>query len=72
MFAIVGTGVSGLVVARRIVSEGHQCVLLEKANACGGVWHAQANISSRVNTSEAAYRIVERGGVLNFDHTPTF
>ncbi|EGB03111.1 hypothetical protein AURANDRAFT_68288 [Aureococcus anophagefferens] len=44
-----------------IVSEGHQCVLLEKANACGGVWHSQANISSRVNTSEAAYRAVDRG-----------
>ncbi|EGB04271.1 hypothetical protein AURANDRAFT_67303 [Aureococcus anophagefferens] len=45
--------------------------LLERADAVGGVWYAQANLSSRVNTSEAAYRLAERAGAINFDHTPT-
>ena len=69
-FAITGAGVSGLLLARRILCEGYQCGVLEKSSNVGGVWHSQANKSSRVNTSEAAYRLVERGFLINFDHTP--
>jgi hypothetical protein len=45
--------------------------MLEKSDAVGGVWYTQANSTSRVNTSEAAYRLAETAGPINFDHTPT-
>lgn len=59
-----------MLLARQVASLGHICVVLEKNASLGGVWYAQANTTSRVNTSEAAYRIVERGTVINTDHTP--
>lgn len=57
-------------LARHIMSRGDYCVLLEKNQAIGGVWYSQANQTSKVNTSEAAYRIAARGAVINTDHTP--
>ena len=46
--------------------------MLERDSSAGGVWHSQANVSSRVNTSEAAYRLANLGSLTNFDHTPTY
>lgn len=70
--AIVGAGLSGLLLARRTVCDGHPVTVLEKGKAVGGVWHLQANAQSKVNTTEAAYRVAERGVVINFDHPLTF
>jgi len=58
-FAITGAGISGLLLARQILVQGHHCVVFERASVVGGVWHSQANASSRVNTSEAAYRMAQ-------------
>ena len=69
-FTVTGAGISGIFLARKILLDGHQCVVLERESGVGGVWHTQANSSSKVNTSEAAYRIAERGSFTNFDHTP--
>ncbi|EGB04106.1 hypothetical protein AURANDRAFT_67486 [Aureococcus anophagefferens] len=67
-----GAGLSGLLLARRTVCDGHPVTVLEKGKAVGGVWHLQANAQSKVNTTEAAYRVAERGVVINFDHPLTF
>ena len=69
-FLIVGGGITGILLARKIISCGYSCILLERGPSVGGVWLSQANKTSRVNTSEAAYRVAERGTVINMDHTP--
>lgn len=45
-------------------------VVLEKGADVGGVWSTEANDSSRVNTSEPAYRLLDRDGAMNQFHTP--
>jgi len=71
IYAIIGGGLSGILLARKVVTNGHQCVLFERQSYVGGVWHSQANATSRVNTSEPAYRVADRGAICNFDHTPS-
>ena len=67
---VVGAGITGLLVAEELTKLGKSVVVLERSNDVGGVWNFQANKTSRVNTSEPAYRLIEKDK-WNMDHTPT-
>lgn len=66
---VVGAGVTGLLVAEELSNLGKSVLIVERSSAVGGVWNHQANATSRVNTSEPAYRIFTKSR-LNIDHTP--
>eukprot|EP00656_Telonema_subtile_P055640 TRINITY_DN8675_c0_g1_i4.p1 TRINITY_DN8675_c0_g1~~TRINITY_DN8675_c0_g1_i4.p1 ORF type:complete len:1250 (+),score=219.87 TRINITY_DN8675_c0_g1_i4:292-4041(+) len=66
---VVGAGAAGLTVARRLVASGVGVCLLEQGAGVGGVWLHQANSTSRVNTSEPAYRLVQQPVRPNTDHS---
>ncbi|KAK7237085.1 hypothetical protein SO694_00091056 [Aureococcus anophagefferens] len=66
---VVGSGVSGLAFARALHHYA-AVVVLEREAHVGGVWRSQANETSRVNTSEAAYRCHDAGAGDDADHTP--
>ena len=68
---IVGAGLSGLVMAAALLSDGIGTVVFEKSAVIGGVWRHHANMFSRVNSSEPSYRIpVQReGGRVNTNHS---
>ena len=68
--AIIGGGISGILLARHVTYLWKNSIVLERCSSTGGVWYAHANGTSRVNTTEAAYRIAERGISTNTDHTP--
>jgi acyl carrier protein/uncharacterized protein YkvS len=68
---VVGGGISGLHTARAFSAAGYQVVLLERSDNVGGVWASHANKTSKVNTSEPAYRVVEKNDAPNFLHAPT-
>lgn len=69
---VIGAGLSGLVYARALAEQDGttSVILLERASTVGGVWSLYANTTSRVNTAEPAYRIMDRN-VAHIDHTPT-
>ncbi len=69
--AIVGGGITGLYAANRLRQSGISCCILEKGDKVGGIWSMYANTTSRVNTSEGAYRLVERPTRTNRDHSAT-
>lgn len=58
--AVVGAGFSGLVWAERILRQGHEVVVFDKAHALGGVWRTAANRGSRVQMVEPDYGMWER------------
>jgi hypothetical protein len=68
---IVGAGITGLYAANRLREKGLSLCLAEKSDCVGGIWSQYANASSKVNTSEAAYRLREPGARANRDHSST-
>ena len=69
--AIVGAGVVGLYAANRLRESGISFCILDKGDKVGGIWSLYANAASRVNTSECAYRLIEKKGRSNRDHSAT-
>ena len=69
--AIVGAGITGLYAASRLAKAGISFCLLEKSDRIGGIWSQYANRSSRVNSSEGAYRLIEKESRSNRDHSDT-
>ena len=69
--AIVGAGVTGLYAANRLMKRGISFCILEKRDKVGGIWSMYANATSRVNTSEGAYRLIENATRSNRDHSAT-
>ncbi len=67
---VVGAGLFGLHVAREVMNAGKSVLVLEKEQMPGGVWYKYANKTSRLNTSEPAYRIVSKERA-NINHTPS-
>lgn len=69
--AIVGAGITGLYAAGRLAKAGFSFCLLEKSDRVGGIWARYANRTSRVNSSEGAYRLIEKEARSNRDHSET-
>jgi hypothetical protein len=68
---IVGAGVTGLYAANRLRENGITFCVLEKREKVGGIWSMYANTTSRVNTSEGGYRLIEKPTRSNRDHSAT-
>ena len=67
---VIGAGLTGLYCSYRLKKEGYEFCLLEKNDQIGGIWNNYANFTSQVNTSEAAYRIIDEDrNKINRDHT---
>jgi hypothetical protein len=69
--AIVGAGVTGLYAANRLMEAGISFCIFEKSDVVGGIWSTYANRTSRVNSSECAYRLLEKETRSNRDHSDT-
>ncbi|CAD7924737.1 unnamed protein product [Amoebophrya sp. A25] len=67
---IVGAGITGLHVAHEMQQAGIDFCLLEKDENIAGIWKHYANERSQVNTSEAAYRLLDKVNT-NKDHSTT-
>ena len=70
--AIVGAGITGLYAANRLKEAGIGFCVVEKSNRVGGIWSVYANRTSRVNSSECAYRLLEKKTRSNRDHSDTW
>ena len=70
--AIVGAGITGLYASNRLREAGLSVCILEKSDAVGGIWNCYANHTSRVNSSECAYRLLEKKARSNRDHSATW
>jgi hypothetical protein len=68
---IVGAGITGLYAAQRIRAKGLSYCIAEKQALVGGIWSRFANTTSQVNSSEGAYRVVQRPARSNRDHSMT-
>ena len=68
---IVGGGITGLYAANRLKERGLSVCIAEKNEIVGGIWSVYANITSQVNTSEGAYRLVDHNIRTNRDHSFT-
>ena len=68
---IVGGGITGLYAADRLAKQQLSFCVLEKREILGGIWSMFANATSQVNTSEAAYRVIEPRIRANRDHSTT-
>lgn len=68
---IVGAGITGLYAAHRLAREKISFCVVEQREIVGGIWSQYANATSQVNTSEGAYRVVERARRNNRDHSST-
>lgn len=68
---IVGAGIIGLYAANRLKQKGISFCIFDKREKIGGIWSMYANTTSRVNTSEGAYRLVEKKIRSNRDHSAT-
>ena len=68
---IVGGGITGLYAADRLAKQQLSFCMLEKREILGGIWSMFANSTSQVNTSEAAYRVIEPRIRTNRDHSTT-
>ena len=64
---VVGAGMAGLHVAAELRAGGTDVLSLEQSEHVGGVWRLYANPTSRVNSSEPAYRMLP--GVKWTNHT---
>lgn len=69
--AIVGAGITGLYAAGRLQEAGLSFCILEKQGRVGGIWCRFANHTSQVNSSESAYRLIEKKSRSNRDHSAT-
>jgi cation diffusion facilitator CzcD-associated flavoprotein CzcO len=69
--AIIGAGVTGLYTANRLMEAGISFCIFEKSGLVGGIWSTYANRTSRVNSSECAYRLLEKKTRSNRDHSDT-
>jgi 3-oxoacyl-(acyl-carrier-protein) synthase/methionine synthase II (cobalamin-independent)/acyl carrier protein len=67
---VVGAGITGMHVARELQSAGVKVCLLERNSRVGGIWATFANDRSQVNSSEAAYRLLDKTDA-NKDHSTT-
>ncbi|CAK9159370.1 unnamed protein product [Ilex paraguariensis] len=56
--AVIGAGVSGLLAARELRREGHQVVVLEKANRFGGTWLYDSRVEADLLGLDANREIV--------------
>lgn len=68
---IVGAGVTGLYAAGRLKEKGISFCVVDKRDRVGGIWSLYANATSQVNSSEGAYRLIERPARSNRDHSMT-
>jgi NADPH-dependent glutamate synthase beta subunit-like oxidoreductase len=68
---IVGGGITGVYAAKRFQEKNLSFCIAEKGDAVGGIWTLYANTTSQVNTSEAAYRLIEPETRAHRDHSTT-
>jgi hypothetical protein len=68
---IVGAGVTGLYAAERLQKSNISFCVVDKRDKVGGIWSMFANETSRVNSSEASYRLTEPKYRSNRDHSAT-
>ncbi len=68
---IVGAGITGLYAANRLKESGISCSILDQREKVGGIWSRYANTTSRVNSSEGSYRLLENSCRANRDHSAT-
>jgi hypothetical protein len=68
---IVGAGVTGLYAADRLRENKISFCVVDKRDIIGGIWSLYANSTSQVNTSEGAYRLIEKKIRSNRDHSTT-
>jgi len=68
---IVGAGVTGLYAASKLLEENISFCVIDKREVVGGIWSKYANTTSQVNTSEGAYRLIEKSKRSNRDHSMT-
>lgn len=68
---IIGGGITGLYAANRLAEKQISFCLLEQRDIVGGIWSKYANTTSQVNTSEGAYRLIEKESRNNRDHSST-
>ena len=68
---IVGAGVTGLYAASRLLEDKISFCVVDKRDIIGGIWSLYANSTSQVNTSEGAYRIIDKKTRSNRDHSTT-
>ncbi|MEE9573571.1 MAG: FAD-dependent oxidoreductase [Candidatus Neomarinimicrobiota bacterium] len=68
---IVGAGVTGLYAANKLLENKISFCVVDKRDIIGGIWSLYANCTSQVNTSEGAYRIIEKKIRSNRDHSAT-
>ena len=68
---IVGAGVTGLYAANYLKEHNLSFCIVDKRDVIGGIWSLYANVTSQVNTSEGAYRLVENKKRTNRDHSAT-
>ncbi len=66
---IVGAGVTGLYAAKRLLENKISFCVVDKRDMTGGIWSLYANSTSQVNTSEGAYRIIDKKNRSNRDHS---
>jgi hypothetical protein len=69
--AIVGAGITGLYAADRLLAAGISVCIFDSSDRVGGIWSRYANRTSRVNSSECAYRLFEKQSRSNRDHSET-
>jgi len=70
---VVGAGVTGLYQAAQFKDDGRSVLMVDRVDGIGGVWYMHGNDYSRVNSSEVAYRYIDKKGTwqrTNEDHTP--
>ena len=68
---IVGAGMTGLYAANKLLEENISFCVVDKRDFVGGIWSKYANTTSQVNTSEGAYRLIEKAKRSNRDHSMT-
>ena len=68
---VVGAGITGLYAAIKLKQKQLSFCVVEKLDTVGGIWSKYANLTSLVNTSEAAYRLREQPTRANRDHSST-
>ncbi len=68
---VVGAGVTGLYAAKIFQKSNIPFCIVDKRDRVGGIWSLYANRTSQVNTSEGAYRLIEKRCRSNRDHSTT-